>query len=168
MASLIGEEENPALRIRGKGDADRTVPLDPGMLGLLEDYLATRGERFPAQPKKRQTTEGTPWRKRYASSMPLFVGRDGERLTESALSWMVRSAFRAAGIEGERERGALVHALRHTFATRLIENGTSAVALMELLGHKSLATTQNYVKASGRELRNDVAANPAYARLRRP
>ena len=60
-----------------------------------------------------------------------------------------------------------MHALRHTFATRLIENPhTTVVQLMELLGHKSMATTQVDVRAAGREVRAVAAANPIYDALK--
>jgi hypothetical protein len=60
---------------------------------------------------------------RWPSAAPLFVGADGERIT----------------------RGALVHGLRHTFATELANADVSVYTLMRLLGHESMATSQRYV-----------------------
>jgi integrase len=64
--------------------------------------------------------------------------------------------------------GANLHALRHTFATRLAEDGASASEIMALLGHASLATSQNYIEATARERRAAVAGsrtNLSLARL---
>lgn len=98
----------------------------------------------------------------------LFVARDGDRMQCGALKCLVREVYRRAGVESQRQKGALVHALRHTSATRLIETpDTTVVQLMEFLGHRPLATTQNYTKAAGREVRAVAASNPAYARLPR-
>jgi integrase len=63
--------------------------------------------------------------------------------------------------------GANLHALRHTFATRLAEDGASASEIMALLGHASLATSQNYIEATARERRAAVAGNRTYASLAR-
>jgi hypothetical protein len=54
---------------------------------------------------------------RWPSAAPLFVGADGERITRGTLQYRVLRAFRRAGIDADRARGALVHGLRHTFAT---------------------------------------------------
>jgi site-specific recombinase XerD len=55
----------------------------------------------------------------WAPATPLFVGADGERISRGTLQYRVLRAFRRAGIDAERARGALVHGLRHTFATEL-------------------------------------------------
>jgi site-specific recombinase XerD len=55
-----------------------------------------------------------------------------------------------------------LHALRHTFATRLAEDGASAAEIMVLLGHANLATSQNYIDATGREQRAAVSASRTY------
>ena len=68
-------------------------------------------------------------------------------LTE-ILQYRVLRAFRRAGIDADRARGALVHGLRHTFATELANAGVSVYSLMKLLGHESMATSQRYVTAA--------------------
>jgi integrase/recombinase XerC len=87
-------------------------------------------------------------------------------MTRSALQHLVRSCYRWAGVYDRVERGTLVHALRHTFATRLGENGASAIEIMELLGHGNLATSQGYIQASTREVRAAAASNPTYRTVR--
>ena len=54
-------------------------------------------------------------------------------------------ALRRAGIDADRARGALVHGLRHTFATELANSDVSVYTLMKLLGHESMVTSQRYV-----------------------
>jgi integrase/recombinase XerD len=97
--------------------------------------------------------------------LPLWVDNNGDRLTIGKLEYLVRRAYKAAGINSHRPAGALIHALRHTFATRLVENGVSSVEVMSLLGHADLQTTQRYVATRPDHLRSAVAANPALRQL---
>jgi integrase/recombinase XerD len=64
-------------------------------------------------------------------------------------------------------RGALVHALRHTFGTRLAEDGASASEIQHLLGHESLNTSQGYIDATASEQRLAARANRTYRTLER-
>src|SRR4029077_2311120 len=68
----------------------------------------------------------------------LFVGSDGDRITRGTLQCRVLRAFRRAGIDADRARGALVHGLRPTFATELANTDVSVYTLMKLLGHESM------------------------------
>jgi len=77
----------------------------------------------------------------------------------------VLRVFRRAGIDTERQRGALVHGLRHTFATDLANANVSVYELRNLLGHESMATSQRYIDGAGQETRAAAARNPLYARL---
>jgi integrase/recombinase XerC len=61
--------------------------------------------------------------------------------------------------------GALVHGLRHTYATELDGSDVSVYTLMKLLGHESMATSQRYVTAAGTETRDAAARNPIYSLL---
>jgi site-specific recombinase XerD len=63
-------------------------------------------------------------------------------------------------------RGAQLHALRHTFATRLAEDGANASEIMRLLGHASLATTQGYIDVTAAQQRAAVRANRTNRALR--
>jgi integrase/recombinase XerC len=99
---------------------------------------------------------------------PLFVGADGNRITRGTLQYRVLRAFRRAGIDGDRARGALVHGLRHTFATELANAGVSVYSLMKLLGHESMVTSQRYVTAAGAETRSAAVQNRLYALLDEP
>jgi len=87
-------------------------------------------------------------------------------MQRGALQYMMEQLYREAGIRSRVPAGALVHALRHTFATSLARNGASGTELQRLLGHESLATTQRYVDATAREVRQAARANDAYRALR--
>ena len=84
----------------------------------------------------------------WPTAAPLFVGADGERITRGTLQYRVLRAFRRAGIDADRARGALVHGLRHTFATELANADVSVYTLMKLLGHEFMVTSQRYVTAA--------------------
>ena len=79
---------------------------------------------------------------------------------------MIDQLYREAGIRTSVPTGALVHALRHTFATSVARSGASGIELQRLLGHESLATTQRYVDATAREVRAAARANETYGTLR--
>jgi site-specific recombinase XerD len=65
-----------------------------------------------------------------------------------------------AGLNGERPSGALVHGVRHTFATELANANVSVYTLMKLLGHESMATSQRYVDGAGADGRAAAQFDP--------
>ena len=148
--------------VRGKGSKDRSVPIEADLLSVIEDYLDNRARRFPHAVKSGNTQGLSRW----AAGAPLFVGRDGERITRGALQSRVRRAFRQAGPDAQPVRGALIHGLRHTYATELANAEVSVYTLMRLLGHESMATSQRYVTAAARETRSAAAQNPLYRVVR--
>ena len=93
------------------------------------------------------------------------MGVDGERISRGTLQYRVFKAFRRAGIDADRTRGALVHGLRHTFATELANADVNVYTLMKLLGHESMVTSQRYVTAAGTETRTAAAQNKLYGLL---
>lgn len=151
LQSIDGPPGDRVIGVRGKGNKERTVPVEPEVEAVLASYLESRLRRFPG---------------RLAATAPLFVDNRGQVMGRGALQYLVEQLYREAGIRTRVPRGALVHALRHTFATSLARNGASGVELQRLLGHESLATTQRYVDASAREVRAAARANEAYAALR--
>ncbi len=151
MRSIDGPPGDRVIGVRGKGNKERTVPLEPEVEAIIDAYLESRLTRFPG---------------RIAADAALFVANDGSPLRRGALQYMVEQLYREAGIRTRVPAGALVHALRHTFATSLARNGASGTELQRLLGHESLATTQRYVDASAREVRAAARSNEAYAALR--
>ncbi|MGZ4499709.1 MAG: site-specific integrase [Nocardioidaceae bacterium] len=156
---------NERMRVLGKGEAERAIPIEPALLGVLAGYLDTRRARFPGTARQRGVTDpGDPWAW-WRKTDPLFVGRTGERMQIGALQYLVELVYRDAGVNASRARGALVHALRHTAATRLVERGATAVELMDFLGHRSLSTSQGYLSATAASVRAAAARSPVYGLL---
>ncbi len=150
LRSIDGPAGERVIGVRGKGNKERTVPLEPEVERIIAHYQESRARRFPG---------------RIAADAPLFVANDGQAMGRGALQYLIDQLYREAGIRTRVPAGALVHALRHTFATSLARNGASGTELQLLLGHESLATTQRYVDATARETRAAARSNEAYAAL---
>jgi integrase/recombinase XerC len=151
--------EGGVIHVRGKGNKDRRIPVEEGLIEVLECYLDSRAVRFPADTKRRGASTGLG---AWPVTAALFVGSDGDRITRGVLQYRVLRAFKKAGLNSQRAHGALVHGLRHTFATELANCDVSVYALMKLLGHESMATSQRYVDGAGTENRAAAARNPLY------
>ena len=108
---------------RGKGDRQRLVPVGREARRALTEYL---GEARPRLVRR-------------GDSGALFVSRTGRPLTRQGLWTMVRARARAAGI-----RRAFPHALRHSFASHLLEGGADLRSVQALLGHADIGTTEIY------------------------
>ena len=143
-------------RVTGKGGAQRWVPISPELVAVIDEYQTTRLARFPLRTRSGQ----------FNGTEPLLVNDDGGRLTGSQIWHIVRMCYRAAGIAAQVPAGAMVHALRHTYATMLAEQGVAATDIQALLGHDSLSTTQIYVSVSPKRLREVAARNPMLTALR--
>jgi len=110
-------------RIFGKGRKERIVPLTPKAVAAITDYLAARAE-FP----------------KYQNKEALFLNYRGGRLGERGIRKLLDQYILKCSIN----RHISPHALRHTFATHLLESGADLRSIQELLGHVSLSTTQKY------------------------
>lgn len=154
LGSLDGPPGARRLIVVGKGNKPRTVPIEDSLEELLMRYLTERRDRFPKM--------------RFDDlRQPLFARTDnGDRFTRQQVEYLVDKLYRRAGIRSRIPEGALVHALRHTFATTALDNGVHVVELQELLGHASLDTTRRYLDATAAQLRHAVASHPAQAALR--
>src|ERR1700737_1892597 len=160
VGDLRRTDDGAVVHVRGKGGRDRRVPIEPALAEVIEDYLDSRSTRFPATAKQRSS----PGRgiAAWPPAAPLFVGANGDRISRGIVQYRVLRACRRAGIDGDRARGALVHGLRHTFATELANSDVSVYTLMKLLGHESMVTSQRYVTAAGTETRTAAAQNRLY------
>jgi integrase/recombinase XerC len=153
LGSLAGERGARRMEARGKGGKVRPIPLDPALDRVLADYLDERVLRFPKDDMDHPST-------------PLFVDVRGRRLSVDQIRYLVEKLYVRAGIRAQVPPGALVHALRHTFATSALEAGADVVELQELLGHASLETTRRYLSATAQGLREVIASHPSQAALR--
>ena len=151
IGSLVGRSGDMRLHVKGKGGKDRSIPVQPAMEQIITNYLNSCRTRFPQQPLSRDA--------------PLLRGHNGEPIGRGALEYLMQCCYRLAGLHDRVPVGANLHALRHTFATRLAEDGASASEIMALLGHASLSTSQNYIEATGREQRSAIASNRTYQAL---
>jgi len=112
---------NGTLRVIGKGNKERVVPVLP----VVADAIATYLKLCPYAPP---------------TDAPLFLGARGERLNPRIVQRAMQKLRGALGLPAS----ATPHALRHSFATHLLSNGGDLRAIQELLGHASLSTTQIY------------------------
>jgi len=119
------EADATLLRVRGKGNKERIVPVVHRARLALMAYLAD-----PERPRPAPDGPGR----------PLFLAPGGDRLTPRRLHDVVKGLLRAAGLPSSTS----AHALRHTYATHLLEGGADLRSIQELLGHASLSTTQRY------------------------
>jgi integrase/recombinase XerC len=150
------------IHVKGKGGKERAVPIEAELLCVIEAYLESRTIRFPGMARRTANAAASPL-SRWPARSPLFVGRDGERITRGTLQSRINRAFKHAGPDAQPVPGALVHGLRHTYATELASSDVSVYTLMKLLGHESMTTSQRYVSAAGAETRSAAAQNPLYA-----
>jgi integrase/recombinase XerC len=155
LGSIEGPPGARRLVVVGKGGKPRTVPVEDAYERVVTTYLRERAERFPTHALDHPAT-------------PLFVRSDtGARPSRQQVQHWIDKLYRRAGMRAQIPEGALVHALRHTFATSALDHGVDVVELQELLGHASLDTTRRYLEATGARLREAVQAHPATSTLRR-
>ena len=152
------------IHVKGKGGKERSVPIEAELLSVIEAYLDSRAIRFPRAVRRKATATASGL-SQWPAQSPLFVGRDGERITRGTLQSRIKRAFKRAGPDAQPVPGALVHGLRHTYATELANSDVSVYTLMKLLGHESMTTSQRYVSAAGTETRSAAARNPLYAMI---
>jgi integrase/recombinase XerC len=139
--SFGGRPGERRVEVAGKGGRPRTVPIEPELDAVIERYLDSRRLRATR------------------STDALLLDRQGAPLRRGGLQYLVASCYRRAGITDRVPRGAQLHALRHTFATRLAEDGANASEIMRLLGHASLTTSQAYIEVTAAQQRAAVRAN---------
>jgi integrase/recombinase XerC len=119
----------PLLRITGKGNKTRVVPVLPVVTAAIEDYLASC------------PYEG-------GASDPLFLGARGGVLKARLIQGAMQHLRARLGLP----ETATPHAMRHSFATHLLAGGGDLRAIQELLGHASLSTTQRYTEVDAAQL----------------
>lgn len=110
------------IKVQGKGNKERIIPLGGKALSALNEYLKIRGNESGA----------------------FFGNRQRERLTPRSVQRIVKRKAVSSGIL----KRTTPHTLRHSFATHLLEEGADLRGIQELLGHSSLSTTQRYTQVS--------------------
>ncbi len=125
------------IRIIGKGDKERLVPIGKKTLKELTNY--TQGERIHQEIKPKFTDK-------------VFISARGTSLTRQSVFLLVKSLAEKAGIK----KTISPHTLRHSFATHLLEGGADLRAVQQMLGHSSISTTEIYTHVSDEYMRQVI------------
>lgn len=140
VAELVGlnveswDRDANILRVFGKGKKERIAPIGSYAVKALDRWLDVR----EPNPEARDDDKSA-----------LFLNRFGGRLTTRSIGRMLEKHILIAGLSSKTSP----HTLRHTFATHMLDGGADLRAVQELLGHKSLTTTQIYTHVSTRRMR---------------
>ena len=140
-------KELPILRLKGKGDKERLVPVGSLALRALERYLV----------RSRPVLSG-----KSTSSTALFLNARGSKLSRQSAWTILQAAAQRADLAGK----VSPHTMRHSFATHLLENGADVRVVQELLGHASVTTTQIYTLVTVDQLREVYATAHPRAQAR--
>jgi integrase len=139
--SLQGPAGERTLTVVGKGGKARQLAVHPRLEAAIDELRAS--------PRFAQVAS-------LAGPAPLLVDVWGERLRPKQVQYLIQKLYRrtpvgSGTLEQARSAGALVHALRHTVATQLVENGVPTPAVQSWLGHASQDTTMRYVRRVARD-----------------
>jgi site-specific recombinase XerD len=133
------DREGEQLRVEGKGGKTRIVPAGEHAWRAIDAYVERGRPELVAARELRDPA--------------LFLSRTGRRLATTDVRRRLRGALRQAGVQA----AASPHALRHSFATHLLDGGADLRTIQELLGHSSLSTTQTYTRVESKRLRKAYA-----------
>lgn len=136
--------EDEFIRIFGKGDKERLIPISPSTIKTL--YLYIEGERKSQNINPKHTDT-------------VFINRRGSGLSRQMIFLIIKDLAEKAGIK----KNIGPHTIRHSFATHLLEGGADLRAVQQMLGHSSISTTEIYTHISDQYLREVITLfHPRY------
>ncbi len=144
LSELVGLNINDinfkeqTMRLLGKGNKERIIYLNNSCISALNSYLKER-KISPAEPNA------------------VFLSKRGTRISKRRVQQIVEDSLKSAGINRE---GLSTHKLRHTAATLMYQNGVDTLVLKEVLGHKSISTTEIYTHISNENLKKAADSSP--------
>lgn len=133
--------ESGFVRVIGKGQKERIVPLGSSARIEIRNYLAVRSEKFQTNISSRQ-------KKRFDSE-GLFLTKFGKKMSRNEFWRQLKNLAKKSGIT----KLISPHIFRHSFATHLLEGGADLRSVQELLGHSSLSTTQIYTHIETKQMK---------------
>jgi tyrosine recombinase XerC len=125
------DREAGMVKVMGKGGKERFVPIGSYAIRAIDRYLEKRGELSKGHTDA------------------LFLNRWGGRISDRGVRFLINKYMRKSGIA----KSASPHTLRHSFATHLLDRGADLRVVQEMLGHKSLSTTQIYTHLTKERLK---------------
>lgn len=132
------------VRVLGKGGKERLVPFNRTAAGTIRAYLTDRSSLVQGNVVTRERSRG----RRRTPREPLFLNYRGGRLSTRSVDRLVRRYV----TRSSARLGISPHALRHSFATHLLERGADLRTIQDLLGHAKITTTQRYTHMSAAKL----------------
>ena len=138
------------VRVMGKGGKERILPFNHSTVAALKAWMKDRatvlGNREPGAGSRKSSRTSKP--QNLKTSDPLFINYRGTRLTGRSVDRLLRRYV----AQCSTRMGVSPHALRHSFATHLLQRGADLRAIQELLGHARLSTTQRYTHVNAAQL----------------
>jgi len=125
------------VRVIGKGDKQRYVPINEQNIRLIQLYLRHIRTAIPVQKGYEDT---------------VFLNRRGKQITRNMVFMIIKGLAQKAGIR----KSISPHTFRHSFATHLLENGADLRAIQQMLGHESITTTEIYMHLDRKFLKDVV------------
>jgi len=127
--------EEGFIKVTGKGDKQRFVPIVPNTQKLITVYKEQVRVHLPIQPNHQDV---------------LFLNRRGKQLTRAMIFTIIKDLAEKIDLN----KNISPHTFRHSFATHLLENGADLRAIQLMLGHESITTTEIYMHVDKRHLKD--------------
>jgi integrase/recombinase XerD len=143
----VDVDDDPGVRVLGKGGKERVVPIG----------------RFACEALRRYLSSGRPLLATKASRAALLLNQRGGRLTRQGCAKILAAHVKRSGVQ----KRVTPHVMRHSFATHLLEGGADVRVVQELLGHASVSTTQIYTLVTREHLREVYFTSHPRARKER-